>query len=94
MLVNTTMTNKKTDNTMRNQTLKGVVTAVALQNTISVQVISLKKHAKYEKYFKKTKKYLVHAPNHSVKIGDTVSIVSCRPVSKRKHFELLNPTLS
>lgn len=39
--------------------------------------------------FKKHTKYLVHDPESTCVVGDTVSIRNCHPVSKRKRFELL-----
>ena len=83
------MTNKNSDNQARKQTLKGVVVANSLLDTITVEVVSLKKHDKYQKYFKKSKRYLVHAPKHTVQVGDTVNIIACKPMSKRKRFELI-----
>ncbi|KAK4051909.1 hypothetical protein OIV83_002614 [Microbotryomycetes sp. JL201] len=41
------------------------------------------------KVFRQHKKYLVHDPKESCVVGDTVSIRNCKPVSKRKRFELL-----
>ena len=63
-------------------------------NTIRVEVEDVKKHPKYKKYLKKTKKYLVHISSSDfdtskLSIGDKVLIKSTRPISKRKSFVFL-----
>jgi small subunit ribosomal protein S17 len=44
------------------------------------------KHPKYKKYQTRTKKYLAHDPGNTVEVGDKVTIVACRPISKLKRF--------
>lgn len=39
--------------------------------------------------FKQHTRYLIHDPDHLCVVGDLVSIRNCRPVSKRKRFELV-----
>ena len=68
------------------KTLSGVVASTAMKDTASVVVTRYVKHPKYKKYGKVSKKYLVHDPGNSVKTGDIVTIVSCRPISKLKRF--------
>tara|TARA_B100000427_G_scaffold138364_1_gene115105 strand:+ start:4691 stop:4960 length:270 start_codon:yes stop_codon:yes gene_type:complete len=63
-------------------------------NTIRVEVEGIKKHPKYKKYLKRTKKYLVHISSSDLdtsklSIGDKVLIKSTRPISKRKSFVFL-----
>ena len=41
-----------------------------------------------EKFVKRFKKYLVHDENNQLNIGDTVSAIECRPLSKSKKFRL------
>lgn len=71
------------------KTLRGVVVSAKATDTITVLVTRYVKDPKYKKYATVSKKYLVHAPGHTVAAGDKVTIESCRPVSKRKHFVLL-----
>lgn len=68
------------------QTMKGVVVKTAMKDTATVAVSRYVKHAKYKKYQTRTKKYLVHNPGNTVQVGDTVTIVACRPISKMKRF--------
>lgn len=72
----------------KGRTLQGVVTSIAMQDTITVAVSRYVKHPKYKKYIKRTKKYLVHAPDHSAKLGDKATITETKPISKHKHFRL------
>ena len=63
-------------------------------NTIRVEVEDVKKHSKYKKYLKRTKKYLVHISTsdfdtNKLSIGDKVLIKSTRPISKQKSFVFL-----
>lgn len=73
-------------NTPLTQSFVGVVVKTAMKDTATVKVDRYVKHAKYKKYFVRSKKYLVHNPGDAARVGDTVTIVSTRPISKRKHF--------
>ena len=69
--------------------LKGTVVKSAMKDTITVSVERYVKHPKYEKYLKRTKKFLVHDAGNTAEVGSTVSIREIKPMSKRKHFELV-----
>lgn len=71
------------------KTLRGTVVSDKMQNTVVVAVNSYVKHPKYKKYQKHTKRYLAHNPQNRAKMGEVVSIRSCRPLSKNKHFEIV-----
>lgn len=58
----------------------------AAKDTAVVSVSRYVKHPKYKKYFVRTKKYLVHDPDNTAQVGEKVTIVACRPVSKLKRF--------
>ncbi|MFQ5540783.1 MAG: 30S ribosomal protein S17 [Candidatus Paceibacteria bacterium] len=88
MAINTN-TNQETDNTPAKKALRGTVTSAKAKNTVTVQVSRYVKHPKYKKYRLISKKYLAHDPEGAAKEGDTVTIRECRPVSKRKHFEVV-----
>lgn len=74
------------ETTTKPQTLKGVVVKTAMKDTATVAVSRYVKHAKYKKYQVRTKKYLAHDPGNTVAVGDKVTIVACRPISKLKRF--------
>ena len=67
----------------------GQVSRISGEKTISVTVASLVKHVKYGKYVRKQTKLAVHDPAGQAAVGDTVEIVSCRPISKRKSWRIV-----
>ncbi len=75
--------------TARNTTLEGTVVKAAMQKTVVVKVTRFVKHPKYKKYQTLTKKYKVHDENGTAKVGDKVTIVETKPISKDKHFKLV-----
>lgn len=71
------------------RTITGKVVSAKMDKTVSVQVERLVKHPVYGKYVKRSTKFLAHDENNVCKEGDVVSITSCRPISKRKTFRLI-----
>lgn len=67
----------------------GVVVSDKMAESAVVAVSRFVKHPKYKKYLKKTSKFTVHNPGNTAKEGDKVTIRSCRPLSKTKHFEIV-----
>ncbi|MDT4330015.1 30S ribosomal protein S17 [Methylomonas sp. MED-D] len=67
----------------------GRVVSNKMDKTASVLVERLVKHPVYGKYIKRSTKLLVHDENNLCQEGDIVAIASCRPISKRKSFTLL-----
>jgi small subunit ribosomal protein S17 len=80
--------------TANGKTLQGVVVKSAMQDTITVAVERYEKHPKYQKFMRKTKKFLVHNPGNTVSVGDKVTIQETRPISKHKHFTLVSSSTS
>lgn len=80
---------KSTKLKTKGRILKGVVVSDKMNKTIVVAVTRLKKHPKYEKYYKVTKKYKVDDEKNEYKMGDKVIIVECRPISKEKHWKVV-----
>ncbi len=70
----------------RPQSFTGVVVKTAMQDTATVRVDRYVKDAKYKKFLVRSKKYLVHNEGNVAKVGDKVTIVSSRPISKLKNF--------
>lgn len=85
------MTNKETTTpTLSNgKILKGTVVASKMQDTCTVAVERFVMHPKYKKFMRRTKKFLVHDEGNTAKVGEMVEIKETRPISKRKHFELI-----
>ncbi len=84
----TTKTKKVEEKAVQKTVLTGVVVKAAMQKTVVVKVTRFVKHPKYQKFQHISKKYKVHDENGVAKVGDTVSIVETRPISKDKHFTL------
>ena len=57
--------------------------------TIRVEIEWTYKHPKYGKYLRKTTKFGVHDEKNEAKVGDTVEITECRPISKTKTWRLV-----
>jgi small subunit ribosomal protein S17 len=59
-----------------------------MKDTATVQVDRYVKNAKYKKYFVRSKKFLAHDPGNTAQVGDKVTIVATRPISKLKSFAI------
>ena len=74
----------------RRTQLQGVVISDKMNKTIVVEVETHKKHAKYAKRVKYSNKYYAHDENGVAKVGDTVTIMACRPLSATKRWRLVS----
>ncbi len=68
----------------------GKVVSDKMQKTIVVAIEELVQHKLYKKAVKRTVKFKVHDENNSAHIGDRVSIMETRPLSKQKRWRLVN----
>ena len=68
--------------------LVGKVVSATNNKTITVLVESYKNHPLYHKRVKTSKKYAAHDEKNIAKVGDTVRLVSTRPLSKTKRYAL------
>lgn len=73
----------------RRKKLVGTVISTKNEKTITVMVETYEKHPLYSKRFKVSKKFAVHDEKNEAKIGDVVKIQETRPLSKTKHFRLV-----
>ena len=67
----------------------GVVTSNKMDKTVTVSVVSNKRHPLYKKVYKVTKKFKAHDELNECNIGDTVEIMETRPISKDKYFRVV-----
>ncbi|MBB43351.1 MAG: 30S ribosomal protein S17 [Rhodospirillaceae bacterium] len=74
---------------MPKRVMQGIVTSDKANCTVSVKVERRVKHPIYGKFIRQSKKYAAHDPENRFKVGDTVRIRECRPVSKSKRWEVL-----
>ncbi len=71
------------------RTLTGRVVSNKMHKTIAVEIERLVRHESYGKYIRRTTKLLAHDENGESREGDLVTIVPCRPLSRRKSWKLL-----
>jgi len=69
-------------------TLTGKVTSAKMEKTIVVEVQRLVQHPKYRRVVRISKKFYAHDEERKAKQGDTVRIVSSRPLSRLKRWRL------
>ncbi len=74
---------------MPRRVLTGRVTSDKMDKTITVLVERRVIHPLYKKFIRRSKKYAAHDDMNICKIGDTVRIEECRPISKRKTWLLM-----
>jgi len=74
---------------MPKRILQGKVTSDKNEQTITVLVERRFTHPVMKKVVRSTKKYRAHDPHNQFKIGDTVRIIECAPISKSKRWEVL-----
>jgi small subunit ribosomal protein S17 len=70
------------------QELTGIVTSTKMAKTIVVKVTRAVQHPLYQRVVRHTKKYYAHDETGEAHVGDTVQIVSTRPLSKLKRWRL------
>ena len=69
--------------------LSGVVASSNSNKTIIVDVTRRIKHKLYKKIIRRTKKYHVHDENNEFNVGDVVSIIESKPISKLNKWKVL-----
>jgi small subunit ribosomal protein S17 len=69
------------------RTKVGVVVSNKMMKTVVVAVENVVRHGMYQKYIRRTSKFLAHA-NDPLNIGDRVVIEETRPMSKRKRWNV------
>ncbi len=74
---------------MPRRILQGTVTSDKNAQTITVLVERRFKHPLLQKTVRKSKKYRAHDPENRFKVGDTVRIRECAPISKTKRWEVV-----
>ena len=73
----------------RRKLRQGVVVSTAGEKTCVVKVVERKKHAMYGKMITQSTKFPAHDENNECGVGDTVTIMETRPLSKLKRWRLV-----
>ncbi len=68
---------------------QGVVVSDKMDKTVVVSIESMVQHPLYGRIVKRTKKFRAHDENNEAKTGDKVLIMETRPMSKDKHFRVV-----
>lgn len=69
--------------------LTGIVVSNTMHHTAVVEVVRRTPHPLYKKLLKRSKKYKVETNGTAVQLGERVSIIETKPLSKDKHFMLV-----
>ena len=72
------------------KSLIGTVVGNRMNKTAVILVERLIRHTIYNKYVRRRAKYLAHDAGDICGIGDKVRIVECRPLSKRKRWQVVD----
>ena len=69
--------------------LQGVVVSDKMQKSAVVLVERTVQHPLYKRTLKRRKRYQIHDERNVCRVGDSVRMVECRPLSKHKRWRLL-----
>ena len=83
-----TKENEQESKATSKRTKVGVIVSNKMQKTVVVAVENLVMHEMYQKYIKRTSKFLAHAEQPGLNVGDRVVIEETRPLSKRKRWNV------
>jgi len=75
---------------MPRRILEGNVVSAKTEKTVIVRVERRFMHPMYKKYIKSSSKYTAHDEANTLKEGDHVSIIECRPISKKKRWMVMS----
>ena len=70
------------------RTLQGLVVSDKMSKTVVVKVTRHVKHPRYKKFVRDSKKYKAHDETDACGIGDLVTIVETRPLSRHKRWRI------
>lgn len=73
-------------NTGKGRIMTGKVISTSMTNTVIVQVVRTFAHKLYKKTVRKSHRFAAHNTNPDIQVGDTVAMKETKPISKRKHF--------
>lgn len=71
------------------KTFTGIITSTKMKDTVVVEVVRRTPHPLYKKLLKRSSKFKVAAPAHTMSVGDTIVIGETRPVAKGVHFKVI-----
>jgi len=69
--------------------VSGKVVSDRMDKTIVVEIPRLTKHPRYDKIIKMITKVKAHDEKNECKVGDRVKLMETRPLSKEKHWRVV-----
>lgn len=75
------------------RTKSGTVTSNKMKDTVVVTVHTYKRHPKYKKRYRISKKFYAHDPGNQLNEGDTITIYESTPLSKLKRWTTIEPEM-
>ena len=90
-MTETTTTSSTAEDAVRNarKVREGVVVSNKMNKTIVISIVERVRHPRYSKFVARTKKLYAHDETNDAKIGDRVSVMETRPMSKQKRWRLI-----
>lgn len=70
--------------------LTGTIVSNKMNKTVVVEVERKFPHPKFKKVVKRTKKYKCHDEENKCSVGDVITMVEVRPLSKEKRWSLVS----
>lgn len=67
----------------------GVVTSDKPDKSVVVRIDRIVVHPRYERYVKRSAKFMAHDEANACRVGDTVEIEESRPLSARKRWRVV-----
>lgn len=74
----------------RRQVKTGQVVSDKMDKTVVVAVTYLQKHPIYHKTVRRSRRFKAHDETNAAQVGDRVRIIESRPLSRDKHWRLLD----
>lgn len=87
------MTNKTASSASTSRVFTGEVVSAAMNKTVVVRVGRTLTHPKYGKRYVRSRKFHVHDEKNEHAVGDKVSFVECRPMSRTKRWRIIDQTV-
>ena len=82
------MSESKTQTTGLRKTRVGIVISTSMDKTIVVEYTNRVPHPRFKKIIKRSKKFYAHDEEGAAAVGDKVSIIETKPISKKKCWKL------
>ena len=75
--------------TNRRKVKEGIVISVKMDKTVVVAVVARVRHRRYGKTMQRTTRLYAHDETNDAREGDRVRVAETRPISKNKHWRIV-----